>query len=33
MIARLDVYRRQQADLPNCPEAIRRLVEKSLQTE
>lgn len=29
----LDSYRREQADLPGRPEAIRRLVEKSLAAE
>lgn len=32
-VAALDNWRRQQSDLPNRSEAIRRLVEKSLNDE
>lgn len=31
LIDRLDEYRRGQPDLPNRPEAIRRLVERGLE--
>jgi hypothetical protein len=33
MIDRLDGFRREQADLPSRPEAIRRLVEKGLMDD
>jgi len=32
-IARLDNWRRTQNDLPGRPEAIRRLIEKSLEKQ
>ena len=33
LIDRIDVWRREQPDLPGRPEAIRRLVEKALDAE
>jgi metal-responsive CopG/Arc/MetJ family transcriptional regulator len=30
-LAKLDTWRRQQDDIPNRPEAIRRLVERALE--
>lgn len=33
MLSALDDWRRGQSDLPNRPEAIRRLIQKGLETE